>query len=177
MSLFGKIILGILTREREMVNLPIKRLAESWGEEEAKSETIPFTFSNYYEEEMGRDLLRLWVSFRNLFPVAEMVKLKIKTIAIEKEYRNEKGGRLFNLDPGILTLSNFCLLTHKNYAHRIYLGEGIFGELTLLYKRGRMEALPWTYPDYQTETALKFFLNARKRLKEDLNLPRKNFPL
>ncbi|MEO0102985.1 MAG: DUF4416 family protein [candidate division WOR-3 bacterium] len=160
----AKIILGVLTKEVKALEEVLKELKADWGEIDLQSEIIPFSFTNYYEEEMGKELFRLWVAFQKIFPAAAMKELKIKTIEIEKKFLNEKGGRIFNLDPGIITLSNLCLLTHKNYAHRIYLGDGIFCELTLLYRSGKFSPLPWTYPDYQTETALKFFQKVREKL-------------
>jgi hypothetical protein len=53
-----------------------------------------------------------------------------------------------NLDPGYLTRERLVLATGKNYTHRIYLGGGIFGDLTLTYSRGGFKPLPWSYPDY-----------------------------
>lgn len=163
-SLPAKIILGVLSREVKALEEVLKELKVDWGEIDLQSEIIPFSFTNYYEREMGKELFRLWVSYRKIFPAEAMKELKIKTTAVESQFLNEKGGRIFNLDPGILTPSNLCLLTHKNYAHRIYLGDGIFCELTLLYRKGRFEPLPWTYPDYKTERALKFFQKVREKL-------------
>lgn len=164
--MLGKIILAILTRDLTDLNSPLRLLKDAWGEEEARSEIIPFTFSNYYEKEMGRGLLRLWLSFAKPYPCEKMVALKILTAAVERRFLKD-GGRVFNLDPGIITLSNLCLLTHKNYTHRIYLGEGVFCELTLLYKKGSFQPLPWTYPDYKTKVAIDFFNAVRERLKNE----------
>ncbi len=162
--MLGKIILGILTKEVERIDLPIKLLEEIWGEEEMRSEVIPFDFTDYYEKEMGKNLSRLWVSFLRPFPAEAMRDLKLQSLAVEKKFQNPLGGRQFNLDPGLLTLSNLCLLTHKNYAHRIYLGAGIFCEVTLLYKNKTFEKLPWTYPDYSSAVAINFFQEVRQRL-------------
>ena len=51
-----------------------------------------------------------------------------------------------HLDGGKLVLA-----TTKNYSHRIYLGDGIYAEVTLIYRNKGYVALPWTYPDYATE--------------------------
>lgn len=53
-----------------------------------------------------------------------------------------------NLDPGLVTPENFILATGKNFSHRIYLRDGVFADLTLVYRKGEYRALPWTYPDY-----------------------------
>jgi len=164
----SKIILGILTQEVEKIHLPIERLEPFFGGEELRSEIIPFSFTAYYEKEMGAGLFRVWVSFRSVFPRERLKELKVATMGVERDFQRGSS-RIFNLDPGILTLSHLLLLTTKDYAHRIYLGDGIFCELTLLYRKGRYEALPWTYPDYRTETAQNFFQKVRNQLKRDLS--------
>ncbi len=41
--------------------------------------------------------------------------------------------RPLNIDPSYLTLAKFVLATTKDAAHRLYLDNGIFGEITLKY--------------------------------------------
>ena len=58
--------------------------------------------------------------------------------------------RPLNLDPGLLTLGKFMLATTKDQAHRIYLGSGIYAEVTLRFESGQYEPWPfWTYADYR----------------------------
>jgi hypothetical protein len=73
---------------------------------------------------------------------------------------------MVNIDPGIITLNNLQLLTTKNFAHRIYLGEGIYCELTMLFSKSGVRYLEWTYPDYKTKEAEEFFIESRKKLKK-----------
>jgi hypothetical protein len=40
------------------------------------------------------------------------------------------------------------LATGKNFGHRVYLGQGIWADLTLVYSKGAWQVLPWTFPDY-----------------------------
>ncbi|MDP2953277.1 MAG: DUF4416 family protein, partial [Chloroflexota bacterium] len=41
--------------------------------------------------------------------------------------------------------------TTKDRGHRIYLSEGIYAEVTLVWKRGEgFQPEEWTYPDYRT---------------------------
>ena len=50
------------------------------------------------------------------------------------------------------------LATTKDQAHRLYVGDGIFAEVTLRYRDGADEPWPWTYADYREE-AVRHFLN------------------
>ena len=121
-----------------------------------ESETLPFEFTAYYTPEMGPNLLRKFVAFKKLISPERLAAAKIFTNRLEKTY-TQKGKRRINLDPGILTLAKVILASTKDFSHRIYLNSGVYAEVTLLFRKGRFEALPWTYPDYRTEPYLKFF--------------------
>ena len=57
-----------------------------------------------------------------------------------------------NLDPGLITLERLVLASGKNFTHRVYLGQGIWADLTMIYnKKTGWVVLPWTFPDYATE--------------------------
>lgn len=122
---------------------------------------LAFGFSSYYEAELGPGLRRwLWV-FADLVDRGALASIKILTNQWEQSYMLE-GKRKFNLDPGLITLGNFVLATGKNNAHRIYLAEGIFADLTLIFRSGSYRPLEWTYPDY-ADAELTGILN---RLRE-----------
>jgi hypothetical protein len=67
-----------------------------------------------------------------------------------------------NLDPGLLTPENFILATGKNFSHRVYLGNGVFADLTLVYRNGGFHPLPWTYPDYASEEVRSLLRDLRR---------------
>ena len=143
-------------------------LEEIFGPVVLKSPCIPFKHTEYYNDEMGDNLNRQWVAFNDLILPDTLVELKHKTNETEKKYLNKNGGRMVNIDPGAISLSNLILASTKNYSHRIYLGKGIYAEVTLIYKQEHFMPLDWTYPDYREETALLFFTEAREVLKQKL---------
>jgi hypothetical protein len=53
------------------------------------------------------------------------------------------------------------LATTKDYSHRIYLGQGIYAEVTLRYRRGAFHPWEWTYPDYGSPRYLEIFAHIR----------------
>ncbi len=130
-------------------------------------------FTNYYEAEMGPQLNKLFAAFQTLIPAEYLVDLKIKTNKIEQQFLKE-GKRTVNIDPGYLTEAKVVLATTKDYSHRLYLGKGIYGDLHLNYSKKSFQALPWTYPDYQQETALYFFNDLRALYKEESAIILKN---
>ena len=73
-----------------------------------------------------------------------------------------------NLDPGYLLYERFVLATGKNFSHRIYIGRGIYADLTLVYQKGAYRSLPWTYPDYAADTMRAFLTTVREHYAADL---------
>lgn len=143
-------------------------LEENFGMIIKKTMPIPFTHTKYYSVEMGENLMRQWIAFEDTVLPDELVEMKHWTNELEEKSLNEHGGRVVNIDPGIISMNNLVLASTKNYTHRIYLGNGIYAELTLIYKDNRFQPLEWTYPDYREEAALRFFYEVRQWLKNKL---------
>ena len=117
---------------------------------------------------MGDDITRRWWVFDSLCDPAELAGMKHATNTIEQQFLNAQGGRQVNIDPGIISMSNVILATTKNYSHRIYLGKGIYAEVTLLFTAKSFTVLDWTYPDYRESSTIDFFNQARTLLKDIL---------
>jgi hypothetical protein len=145
-----------------------KALEERFGIVAFASDPAPWSFTAYYDREMGPGIVRLFWAFDRLVDPAELAAIKRETNLIEEAFR-EDDGRKLNLDPGLLSLSRFVLATTKDGSHRIPLRDGIYAEVTLVFEHGGFRPLPWTYPDYRTD-GCRYVLKAirdgyRKRLR------------
>jgi len=156
------LIAGILVAGLQYVDSARSVLEAQFGRTDDASPLTAFAFTDYYAPEMGENLLRFWVSFAALQPLARLAEIKLTTNKLENQFRDAQGNRRVNLDPGFLTMHNLVLATTKNYAHRIYLHDGIFAELTLVYEDGAFHPHRWTYPDYQSPIALEFLTRVRE---------------
>src|SRR5256714_8303509 len=101
---------------------------------------------------MGGGLRKQFLGFERLISPDTLAGIKLQTNALEDEMA--RSGRFaeprpLNLDPGLLTLGKFMLASTKDQAHRIYLREGVFAEVTLFFRAGQFEPWPWTYADYR----------------------------
>jgi len=159
-KLYGTAIWGLITNENNLIPKIEKELLIDYGNVVLKSPIIPFDFTDYYEKEMGKNLIRCWLVTKNLVSLEKIAEMKNFARRIEKKFLNNQKQRSINIDPGIVTLSNFVLVTTKNYGHRIYLKDGIYAEVTLIYRNKSFQALEWTYPDYRN--TIIFFNEARK---------------
>ncbi|MGH7491375.1 MAG: DUF4416 family protein [bacterium] len=129
-----------------------------------------FTFSSYYEEEMGRNLRKAFFLLDLLIDPSQLPAWKLRAMELEKQ-RAAAGKRTINLDPGYLDAPKLVLATAKNFAHRIYLGLGVYADVQLYVKNGLFQTNPWTYPDYQLPAHLHFFAQGRKLYMEKIKSP------
>ncbi len=161
-------VIGLIyTRDFHIEELH-EHLAGRIGAVNIKSEPMPFTHTAYYNDEMGPGLTRQWLAFDSLIIPDELAALKLWTNELEEKSLNDREGRMVNIDPGIVSLSSLILASTKNYSHRIYLSDGIYAEVTLIYKDNHFNYLEWTYPDYREKAALEFFGGVRELLKNRL---------
>jgi hypothetical protein len=157
----ANLIIGVIAGDRNLLSGVRAALEPKFGRIDDQADPASFDLTDYYEPEMGKSLVRQWFSFAELCPLDRIAEIKLATNELENKWWRSDGTRKVNLDPGFLTLHNLILATTKNYAHRIYVGNGIFAEVTLLYRDGRFQALNWTYPDYQSATAVEFLFRVR----------------
>ncbi len=165
----ARLVCGILSQRGEVGNEAESALERRFGPIDLRSLRRPFTESVYYEQEMGPELDRCWVSFEKLVTESDIASIKNVTNAIERDLAGDDGRRRVNLDPGYLVPSRLVLATTKDFAHRIYLADGIYGEVTLMWRHDAFIPMEWTYSDYCSEDATEFFVAARERLMERIH--------
>jgi hypothetical protein len=163
----AKLIIGLIMQDRALIEQLTAALCASYGDLDLVSAWMPFDYTTYYEREMGARLVRRMLAFKNLIKQDELPAIKLKTNRLEKKYSKD-GRRRVNIDPGYLLLERLVLASGKNFSHRIYLDEGIYADLTLVFQHGDFQKLPWTYPDYADQPMLAFLQQIRLKYAIDL---------
>lgn len=133
------------------------------SEIDLRSATFDWSFSDFYSKEMGAGLRRRLVSFNALAAPDRLASFKNQTQRIEDRYRDSAGARRINLDPGYLDAFKVVLASTKNAGQRIYLREGIYAEVTLLFHNSGFHGLEYTYRDYLAPQTLAFLSELRAR--------------
>lgn len=159
----AKLIAGIMYLEEGEYNRAVKGLKAEFGAVEAESEAFPFDFTEYYAREMGPGLRKRFLCFKEPVAGDRLMDTKAFTNALEARL-SLKGKRRVNIDPGYVTKDNLTMASTKERGHRIYLGNGIYAEVAIIFRKQKCETLPWTYPDYSTKLAGDFFLGVRQSL-------------
>jgi hypothetical protein len=158
-----KLVMSFIFKEAKDLAGVLLEAEPQYGPMDFLSEPLPFNFTDYYEPEMGRGLWRRMASFEPLVSPDQLPEVKLWTNALESRFLDERGGRKVNIDPGYLSAAQFILATGKDYSHRLYLRDGIYGDLTLIFRRGVFTPLPWTYPDYASQPLIGLLSTLRKR--------------
>jgi hypothetical protein len=171
-----KLFVGMLSPEPAMFKTCADLLCKEYGPVDYQSEIVPWTNSDFYREEMGPGILRKFIFFERLLDPGDLSLIKINTTRIEKSLALQAGNRTrrrINLDPGYVTEAKVVLATTKDYSHRLYIGNGIYAEVTLRYgnKDRSFTAFDHTYLDYCSETYITMFNEARELLRTALQRP------
>jgi len=160
----AKLFVGLLFSDQEKCREAIEKLCHRFGSLDLATRPRLFTESNYYEKEMGSPIYRMFLSFQNLVDPQELPEIKLFTNELELSLARD-GHRVVNIDPGLLSEERLVLATGKNYTHRIYLRDGIYADLTLIYRRGAYQPLEWTYPDYRDPFLLHLLGVLRRKMR------------
>ncbi len=161
------LIIGVLSTLEEIDSELLSVLEEAFGPSDMVSETLDFSWTSYYDNEMGNGIRRRFYSFERLVDPSDLAGIKILTNGIEERWALS-GNRKVNLDPGLLDLNRLILATTKNVGHRIPLAKGIYGEVTLIYMKKEYHPLPWTYPDYRSPEYMKILKEIRSLYRDKL---------
>ena len=146
-------------------------LEQTYGTIVLRTAPLPFTQTTYYEREMGSHLTRLYVAFDPLISIATLATVKHTTNGLEAMWSTAQGQRRANIDPGYLDLAKVVLASTKDHSHRLYIGDGIFAEVTLRYRQRAFQPWEWTYPDYRVPATLAFFQQLRALYKTQQRRP------
>lgn len=144
---------------------PINDFIKAWEERYGVGELFYPDFNpsfGYYSKEMGDSLKRLIYFSSTLHPRDQIVEAKLWSTQWEMVH-SKNANRSINIDPGLLTLENMILSTGKPFAHRIYLGQGVYADLNYIYQKGGYQTLPWTYPDYAHPEKVAKFEDVRRQ--------------
>ncbi|OGD22267.1 MAG: hypothetical protein A2W03_09250 [Candidatus Aminicenantes bacterium RBG_16_63_16] len=171
----AKLVVGVIAGETPIFEKTEGALVALYGPIDLRSGFFPFDATDYYDNEMGPNLRRRFLSFVNLVAPDELAAIKLRTNALEDELGRDQPARrrAVNIDPGIMTPAALIMGTAKDFAHRVPLTRGIYAHLELLFRKDEVRFLDWTYPDFRRSEYGVFFLEVRAVYLEQLRRRRR----
>jgi hypothetical protein len=163
----AKLVIGLLMKDKALFEPLAAEITSIYGSPDMISFWMSFEYTTYYEAELGSPLYRRLLTFESLIDQQDLADIKLTTNRLEHSYMRHHR-RKVNIDPGYLLYERFVLASGKNFSHRIYIGRCIYADLTLIYRKGAFETLPWTYPDYADQPIRRFLEQVRNKYAVDL---------
>ena len=157
-----KLFVAAIYAREDALQTAVRLMESAWGEIDYSGRERHFDLTDYYEPEMGKNLRRRLLAFRELFSPERLGEAKHITNDIEDKLRTgmgfkspaeyksaEENGRLVNLDVGYLDLNKIVLASFKGAGQKIYLGGGAWADMTARYRGRRYQPFEWTFPDFR----------------------------
>lgn len=171
----ARLVVSIIYSSMDALADSLKLLEKQFGH--VQCETLEIEYADQaYTEEMGESLLRRFYSFEKPVERDKLPDIKAVCHKIEKQFGDmvdDYPFRTVNIDPGLMTPENVVMASHREFNNRVYLSNGVFAELVLVFSRGRYVRLPWTNMDFCQGEAIEFFMRVRQSfdmVQEGLNL-------
>ena len=163
-----KLVISLISGEEKLITVASTELSKTYGKIDFMSACIPFTMTDYYQAEMGKGLIRRFITFEDLLNPERLPEVKRHTDKIEAHHITSAGNRTINIDPGYIALYQLILATNKRFSHRLYLRNGVYADLTLIYKKKSFQPLAWTFPDYGSAKIIEILNRLRERYQKQL---------
>ena len=165
-----KLFSGVLVADAGLVPLVEDRLVDAFGPIDHRSDLLPFEFTDYYADQMGDFVERILFSFESLVDGGTLASVKRETNLLEHRPwpLATPVPRPVNIDPGYIEQAKVVLASTKNFYHRVYLRDGVFGEVTMHFRNNTFQFFPWTYPDYKSRDYQQFFVRMRQIYRAQL---------
>ncbi len=144
-----KFFVALLYSDKLQLEQARRSLRLVHGREDYISQSVAFDHTDFYVDEMGGPLERVFISYRKLVAPDALAGAKLSADRIERELAGPRGGRTVNIDPGILDYQKVVLASFKFGGQKIYLGRGVWADLTLYYRKGGWSVFEWTFPDFK----------------------------
>jgi uncharacterized protein DUF4416 len=170
----ARLFFGVITGFESLIDLLRELISARFGplSPEEESPWFPFPDTRTYAKTMGEGPLhRKFLFLRAPWPQDRLAEVKRATIEIEDQVQASREfpvSRAVNIDPGLLNDCRIILASTKDHAHRLYRGQGIWEEITLVFRGGAYQPLEWTYRDFRSPEYAGYFAPIRARHLESL---------
>lgn len=163
----AKKITGLLypSNDKDLYEWVKRKLTENFGDIEIESEHFPFSWTDYYAG-ISPKLNRCFFCFSGLHHVSQLPDWK--NFAIEIERMSGNSSRAVNVDPGYIDGARLVLASTKDHAHRVYLRDRIFAEVTLSRKQKKWVHYSYTFPDFRSPQYHPFLSEVSEKWKKDI---------
>jgi hypothetical protein len=91
-----KLFVGVLHSDDDLLEKAVQMLTGEYGSVDYRSEAVPFAMTDYYQDEMGESIQRVFLSFQRLIDPGGLAQIKIRTNEIEDELAIDGQHKCYN---------------------------------------------------------------------------------
>jgi len=163
-----KLFVGCIYSDENVLQNTKNLLEKKIGPFDFESDIFSFsTPTKYYENEMGENLKKIFLSFKNLVCPTFLADAKNITNDLENEL-SLNNRRTINLDAGYIDYNKVVLASYKYGSQKIYIGKNVWADLTLFYSKGTFSSFSWSFPDFKDDKYYKTLFKIRELLKKKI---------
>lgn len=166
-SILAKLFVSVITNRTDLLSDIISELEKHFGPHDFVSEWFPFDSTDFYEPEMGKDLKRNFISFKDVKPADILPKTKKWGGLVEDKYRVD-GKRPVNLDPGYIDFCKLVLATGKHGGHKVAVTKDCFADFIMRFTKNEWIPLPWCFPDFKSGIYNKTLMEIRNIFRNQM---------
>ena len=167
-----KFYVRLTTRTPEILEEVIEALIAKYGDVDFQTAALGGA-----EESAGETSppppTRKFVSFERLVDPGKLARFGKASLRIERELLGRPRSRRevpVKISPGYVTSANVVASSTRNATHRVYLGQGIYGEVSHVLLDGRLKPNSWTPSADASPPVLQFLQSAWQRYLEQVQL-------
>ncbi len=158
------LVIACLFSDKSVFENVLEECTHIWGNVDYVSKSFVFDSTDYYASEMGPGLYRCFLSFKVLITPEECLPIKHICTDIEKKF-SISTNRTVNLDAGYIDTYKYVLFSYKEGGHKLFIGDGVWADMTLMYKKGTWYPFTWTFPDFKNDRYYRELITIREYYK------------
>jgi len=154
----GRLFFGVMFSDRDIYENVINDLIKKYGDVEKESFEYDFDrFTNYYEKEMGKGLIKKIIIFKKEINEKDLAEIKKFITGLEKK-NSTNNKRKVNIDPGYVSKEKVVLASFKKKDFKKDLDNGVYAHEVLRFENGEVKYFWHTFADYRRDDIKGFFL-------------------
>ncbi len=142
-----KLVIGIIFNSKTICDKSIEFLEKKYGPTVRRSPVYDFDFTDYYEQEMGRELKRIFLFFDKEITNEELVDIKLYAEELEKLCACDY--RAVNIDPGYISETEFALASFKKKTWVKQISDRVYLHTILAFENGEIKTFHHTFPEFR----------------------------
>jgi hypothetical protein len=154
--------MAVMYSSEELLDKSKTDLVKKYGPIKIESPVYDFSFTNYYEPEMGKNLKKKFLIFEKEVSKEEMADVKFFITEIEKKYSNDTG-RTVNIDPGYLSETELQLATFKEKSFKEKIHDKVWVHKVLEFDGDTIKQFFHTFADYRDKKNQEFILKNKPK--------------